>query len=643
MSENVVASALQRGIAFLRKQQRASGNFEGQLSSSTFPSCAYAWVQLVQGETPDSSQLDWFITNQNGEGEWGLDAANISNREATLFAKLILSEVHRREPNSVPPEVLEAIPSHPFNLALIKLAYAAFNQFDWNELTFSEKALPLMKMAKRLTQIPFLRGRLQPPRHRLPPVAMFNTPLFDELFIAEQHTLVPVFLMIELQTKKRPELIASLAAWLKARVLSDGSWFRVNYITALSVLALIALQKEGSQSGEEIAELIARGIAWLRATRNPDGGCREAVNLNVWDTALSLIALTEVGAETEAEESGNLVDAAQWLVAHQNSDGGWAFSGLRDSSLPSDADDSALATLALIRVIPLLETAPSGAEDAIQRGIAWLKQNQDATGSWSTYQPGQGDVGCVSITAHAIEALLAFGRDEACIARGIHWLRAEIQSDGYWHDLWLAKRTYGTACAIIALVKAGVTDAPEIARGVRWLESAQNADGGWGEDMFGNPTDSTVEQTAWSTYALLLVDSASTGGTARGDARLESAPTEGPLAARASTGGAVRGDARLESAPTEGPLAARASAGGVVQDDARLESAPTEGTARTGSAAQKGIDFLCRHQTEEGSWRESCVGIYWEIIGGYADPINASVFPLLALKQCMRGYNPSSR
>lgn len=579
MSENAT-STLQRGIAFLRRQQRAAGNFEGQLSSSTFPSCAYAWVQLAQGETPDKSQLDWFIANQNGEGKWGLDVANISNPEATLFAKLILSETHRREPNAVPAELLESIPPDPLNLALIKLAYAAFNQFDWKELTFSEKALPLMKMAKRLTKLPFLRGRLQPPRHRLPPVAMFNTPLFDELFIAEQHTLVPVFLMIELQTKKRQEFIASLTAWLKARVLSDGSWFRVNYITALSVLALIALQKEGSQSGEEIAVLIARGIAWLRATQNPDGGCREAVNLNVWDTALSIIALTEGYAETatgngRTDRNGDeiLEDAAQWLVAHQNADGGWAFSGLRDSSLPSDADDSALATLALTRVA----AAPTGVEDAIQRGIAWLKANQGADGSWSTYQPGQGDVGCVSITTHAIEALLASGGNEACIARGIRWLRAEIQSDGYWQDLWLAKRTYGTACAIIALVKAGMTEAPEIERGVRWLESMQNADGGWGEDMFGNPTESTVEQTAWSTYALLLAD-----------------------------------------------------------------SAPTDGAARTGTAAQKGIDYLCRHQTEEGSWQESCVGIYWEIIGGYADPINASVFPLLALNQYTQGTHNTS-
>ena len=76
--------------------------------------------------------------------------------------------------------------------------------------------------------------------------------------------------------------------------------------------------------------------------------------------------------------------AAQWLVEHQNADGGWAFSGLSDSTLPSDADDTALGTLALIRShavdTPVLD-------DAILRGIAWLKTQQSRDGSWSTYQP----------------------------------------------------------------------------------------------------------------------------------------------------------------------------------------------------------------------------------------------------------------
>ena len=576
MKENV-RSAFTRGTASLLAQHCKDGNFEGQLSSSTFPTCAYAWIELIRGGIPDPALIEWFIANQNEDGGWGLDTANVSNAEATRFVRIILEQTHQRSPDTALQKLLASVPEFAPHLALVKLTYAAFNQFSWNELTLSENALPLMKLARHLTKIPLLGSRLKPPRHRLPPVALFNTPLFDALFIAEQHTLVPVFIMIELNTAKRPEMIASLTEWLKTHVLSDGSWFRVNYITALSVLALIELQEKW-EADEEIERFIERGIAWLQTTRNPDGGCREALNLNVWDTALSIIALTEVYAThtesgSQTPPTDELTDkvkrAAQWLVTHQNQDGGWAFSGLGDSTLPSDADDTALGTLALVR--SLLVESPidrKALDGSVQRGIEWLKAQQGRDGSWSTYQPGQGDVGCVSITAHAIEALLAFDQSdipdipyvrEAMVA-GVYWLRKQIHRDGYWRDLWLAKDTYGTACAIIALTKVGLKNVPEVQRGIEWLERTQNADGGWGEDMFGNPTESTVEQTAWSTYALLLADSEN-------------------------------------------------------------------------AAAERGTAFLLKHQREDGSWPERCVGIYWEIIGGYADPIYASVFPILALNQ----------
>ena len=570
-----VASARTHGTTFLLTQQIEDGNFEGKLSSSTFPTCAYAWIELIRNETLDPALTEWFIKNQNEDGGWGLDTANISNTEATRFVHLMLEQIHQQAPEPSLQELLESLPKSDPHLALVKLAYAAFNQFDWKALTLSENALPLMKLARQLTKIPFLGSRLKPPRHRLPPVALFNTPMFDALFIAEQHTLVPVFIMIELNTERRSEVIASLAAWLKSHVLSDGSWFRVNYITALSVLALIELEKKWT-ADEEVSTLIEHGIDWLRRTRNPDGGCREALNLNVWDTALSIIALTEVyaiGDDSAPFNVDELTDkvkrAAQWLVEHQNDDGGWAFSGLDDSTLPSDADDTALGTLALIRSLCVGTPIDREALDrSVHRGIGWLKTQQSADGGWSTYQPGQGDVGCVSITAHAIEALLALEQSDipnkpdvqSELNRGLRWLRRQIHRDGYWRDLWLAKDTYGTACAIIALIKAGLKSAPEIQRGVEWLERTQNADGGWGEDMFGNPTESTVEQTAWSTYALLLTDPEN-------------------------------------------------------------------------RAAKEGMAFILKHQRENGSWQEQCVGIYWEIIGGYADPIYASVFPILALCQ----------
>ena len=564
-----VKSALHRGIAFLMQQQNAAGGFEGQLSSSTFPTCAYGWVLFAQDQLPDEALINWLIEHQNPDGTWGLDAANQPNREATLFAQLILEQVWQRQPSPQLAGVLARIPRYPLNLAHIKLSYAAFGDFDWNKLTLPKYLLPMVALMKGLlTKFPFLQSFLKPPTHLLPPVDLFNTPTFEKLFIAEQHTLVPAFILIELNTTQRPEMIDSLVSWLIEHKLSDNSWFRVNYITALSVLALIELQKhitghqaashleptELSQSAE-IQELIDGGIAWLQSTRNPDGGCREALNLNIWDTALSVLTLTAIG---NGGTSHAVQRAGKWFIDNQNPDGGWAFSAMgRSGSLLSDADDTALATLALLR------SKVTGGAEAINRGLDWLTAHQSPDGSCSTYLPGQGDVGCVSITAHAIEAWREATGMEAQINRACQWLEDQITKEGCWSDLWLAKRTYGTACAIIGLIKAEKITSPAIARGVHWIESVQNSDGGWGEDMFGNLTDSTVEQTGWCTYALLLADHES-------------------------------------------------------------------------SAARKGLEFLLSHQRPDGSWEASCVGIYWEIIGGYADPIYAAAFPMLALNQYLK-------
>ena len=84
--------------------------------------------------------------------------------------------------------------------------------------------------------------------------------------------------------------------------------------------------------------------------------------------------------------------------------------------------------------------------------------------------------------------------------------------------------------------------------------------------MFGNQISSTVEQTAWSTYALLIAD-------------------------------------------------------------------------HQNLSARRGLEFLTSQQNSDGSWNASCVGIYWEIIGGYIDPIYASVFPILALNAYHHGEN----
>jgi len=573
--------SIAKAASYLLKFQREDGRFEGELSASTFPTCAYALVQMAIGRPVDDDLIEWFIKTQNDDGTWGLDASGGYDSEATLFAKLALDEIKRMKADHSDriEAALARSPDLPLNLWIVKLMYARCGYITWEEVmppAYVTAAMRLMEWL-RLVLPKSLLSRIKPPVKFAPPVRLFYSPAFQDLFIAEKYTLVPLLLIMEVHTAKREEVVAGLVSWLLENRCADGSWFKVGLITAISLMALIDA-KAFSYGSVDMESAIREGDEWLQGLRTSDGGCREAVNLNVWDTALSIISLVGVRHEAQrelrppsvplqsAEYRPQIDRAATWLLENQNEDGGWPFSGLPGGNLPSDADDTALATLAL------LKAGMSKDHVAIRRSVEWLKAHQSSDGGWGTYRPGMGDTSCVSITSHVIEACLAMGElrkvEQAAslfslseeVERAIVWLKKAMSDSGYWRDLWLARNTYGTASAIAALIKSGQADCAEVKRGIRWLNEAQNPDGGWGEDMEGRKGESTIEQTAWSTYALLL-------------------------------------------------------------DNLRSAS------------ARKGIEYLLRHQNLDGSWPASCVGIYWEVIGGYMDPVYPSVFALMALSQ----------
>jgi squalene-hopene/tetraprenyl-beta-curcumene cyclase len=542
--------SIKKAIPHLLKLQRDDGHFEGELSSNTFPTCAYTLVQLALDQPIDDDLVRWFAESQNGAGFWGLDAAGGSDNGATLLAKLALMEINKSFGSKDVEPILKKIPDLKLNQWIVKALYARAGYISWDELNAPKILSSVMQMGEKLAPIlpKSLVSRFKPPNNYAPPVRLFYTPVFENLFIAEKQTLAPFFIMMEIHNKNRREVVSDLIKWHLGSRCKDGSWFRVGLITAVSVLAFIEAKNAGYDSSE-VESAIREGNEWLQGLRSSDGGCREARNLNVWDTTLSMIALSNIDPK---EYKPQLDRAVVWVVKNQNDDGGWAFSGMPGGNLPSDADDTSLAILALLR------SGIGKDHDSVKKGVDWLKKHQPANGGWGTYRPGAGDVSCISITSHAISALLEFGGANTEIDRAIKWIKSSISDDGYWKDLWLAKNTYGTALAIEALIKTGQKECDEVKRGAKWLESCQNPDGGWGEDINGSRIKSTIEQTAWSAYALLLNDPEN-------------------------------------------------------------------------RSAKKGIEYLVSHQNPDGSWDASCVGIYWEVIGGYIDPNNPYVFALTAL------------
>ena len=528
--------------AALLDAQHDDGRFEGRLTSSAFPTLACMLIEALDGAALDSGYMAWIDAHQLADGRFALDPEGRPSDEATRLARVALTAAaHTGQPELA--AALARAPVHDWDLWIVKTLGALAGQYPWEDVPPPRAAEALGSVLEPLARMlpAGVRAKLHPPRHMSPPVSLFYRPAFRRLFVAEQFTLAPMLLLIEAHTRRRERVMRDLTSWVLARQARDGSWFCVSFITALATLALTVARE--AVPSERIEGPLERAKRWLAGSRNDDGGHREAISLNVWDTALAVLALLRLG---ERKTSEPIRRAAKWLADTQQSDGGWAFHALRGPGLLPDADDTALATLALHQ---------AGAHtDNVARAAAWLLDKQGRDGSWSTYVPEAGDVGCVSVTAHALTTMLALGED-AAVARATRWLTRAQHADGSWDDLWLAKKTYGTASALIALADVGQAGCEAAARGVRWLETARNEDGGWGETQLGVPSASTAEQTAFA----------------------------------------------LEALKATGVEDVRAAA------------------------------WLCRAQSEDGSWPAAPVGIYWEVIGGYANPMNACVFPALAL------------
>ena len=219
-------------------------------------------------------------------------------------------------------------------------------------------------------------------------------------------------------------------------------------------------------------EVRVRGDWTVQRPGVPTGGWAfEFQNDNypdVDDTAEVAIALRRVAHPEPARVEAAVARGMRWLVGLQSADGGWgAF----------DADN----TSSLIADIPFCDFG-------------------------EVTDPPSADV-----TAHAIEMLAGEGRgDDPAYARGLAWLRDAQEADGSWFGRWGVNHVYGTSAALLALEAAGAGPGDlQVRRAVRWMEEHQNEDGGWGEDprsyedaAWIGRGPSTASQTAWALLGL---------------------------------------------------------------------------------------------------------------------------------------------
>ncbi|MEW5709303.1 MAG: squalene--hopene cyclase [Pseudomonadota bacterium] len=286
--------------------------------------------------------------------------------------------------------------------------------------------------------------------------------------------------------------------------------------TALAVLALL---EEGSEPGRRAAR---KALDWLEARQLLDapGDWRESrpdLPGGGWpfqfrndhypdldDTAVVAWAMRRADA---ARYGVAIERAARWICGMQSRNGGFAAfdaDNTHDYLLeipfadhgalldPPTADVSArCATL-----LALLKKDPEHAR-ALERCTAYLLGEQESDGSWF----GRWGTNYIYGTWSAAMALEHSGdpRAREALQRGAAWLKRVQRPDGGWGetndsyaDPSLAGRAsrstaFQTAWAVLGLLAAGETGAPELWRGVEYLLRTQESDGRWDDPEFTAP------------------------------------------------------------------------------------------------------------------------------------------------------------
>jgi squalene-hopene/tetraprenyl-beta-curcumene cyclase len=165
--------------------------------------------------------------------------------------------------------------------------------------------------------------------------------------------------------------------------------------------------------------VIRRAVGWLLKAQEPDGSWFGRWGANhLYGTGAVLPALVRAGVRPDAP---CVRRAVAWLEDHQNADGGWG-EDLRSYDEPgwigrgrSTASQTAWALIALL--------AAGERTPAVDRGVAWLADEQNADGTWDEpYFTGTGFPGDFYINYHLyrlVFPIAALGRylEEREVAR----------------------------------------------------------------------------------------------------------------------------------------------------------------------------------------------------------------------------------
>lgn len=342
-------------------------------------------------------------------------------------------------------------------------------------------------------------------------------------------------------------------------------------------------------------------VAWLDRAQGPNGSFEESAFL----TGVIVLCMTLTGHR----DLPWLEPALHFILDSQRDDGSW----------PIDRDletfDTAMTVFAFTEAGLPVPGGPS------VRG--WLKGRQFTESCFPTSAPPGGWAWAMPAgwpecddTSYVLLALLALGvpASDPAIRRGVRWLEGMQNSDGSWSTFVRNSRMpfdhqcpYITGHVLCALQAAGrLREKPHLlARALRYLRRVQRYDGSFASVWFRE----TVAGTASVLEALADCRLLETDPALRARQAL--------LRLQNDDGG--WGGQRLEASTAEETSWAVLALLRYGTDDRQVAG-----------AAQRGVDWLCAQQREDGTWAQAPIGLYFSAMW-YSDSYFAVTLPMRAL------------
>ena len=481
---------LQGKIAnYLRARQSPDGSYPLYTGGEGDISCSVKvyYALKMAGDSIDAPhmyRLRQFILTQGGAAK-----ANVFTR----IALAIFEQVPWRAVPYIPVEIMLFPKWFPFHLD--KVSY-------WSRTVM----VPLFILCT-------LQAKAKNPHLVNIPELFLVHPEEEKHYFPERTPMNKFFLFLDkLGRKTRPLIPNSMHEraierakdWIIERLNGEdglGGIFPA-MVNAYEALLLLGMPKEN-----EHVQTARKALEKLLIIGDHEAYCQPCLS-PIWDTGLTALALQEAGIEDHQDSMNR---AYEWIKSKQLSDqpgdwriarpdlegGGWAFQ-FENPHYP-DVDDTALVGFAMAESDSIVYDEP------IHRATRWIVGMQSKNGGYGAFDVDNTQYYLDEIPFADHGALLdpptadVSGRCAMLIAkvvqnhkeylpalqRTIDYIRNEQEEDGSWFGRWGTNYIYGTWSVLIGLEQTDIAkDDPMYTKAVKWLKNVQRGDGGWGEDNY---------------------------------------------------------------------------------------------------------------------------------------------------------------